>query len=161
MEILAKIKYIFLSVALSLLFVSCGTKKSALNKQADNYKIANYAKRYLGTPYQYGGTSRNGLDCSGLIQLSYSQFGYNMPRTTKQLSKVGKKTKQRKAKAGDLIFFRTLKRSRKKSHVGLITLVEGDEIEFIHSSSSRGVIISSLSNPYWRKNFAEIRRYIK
>ncbi|MGO2103635.1 MAG: C40 family peptidase [Psychroflexus halocasei] len=124
-------------------------------------KIVNYAKNYLGTPYQYGGTTPRGMDCSGLIQTSYYQYGIKMPRTTKGLLKAGKRKPLRKAKVGDLVFFRTSKRSRKKNHVGIVTKVNGDAVDFIHSSTSSGVIISSTENPYWNKAFAELRRYIK
>ncbi|SDZ81212.1 C40 family peptidase [Psychroflexus halocasei] len=124
-------------------------------------KIVNYAKNYLGTPYQYGGTTPRGMDCSGLIQTSYYQYGIKMPRSTKGLLKAGKRKPLRKAKVGDLVFFRTSKRSRKKNHVGIVTKVNGDAVDFIHSSTSSGVIISSTENPYWNKAFAELRRYIK
>ena len=109
-------------------------------------KIVNYAKNYLGTPYQYGGTTPRGMDCSGLIQTSYYQYGIKMPRTTKGLLKAGKRKPLRKAKVGDLVFFRTSKRSRKKNHVGIVTKVNGDAVDFIHSSTSSGVIISSTEN---------------
>ncbi len=159
MEVLEKIKFLVILVLSGFILSSCGAKK---NKAiAPNIQVANYAKAYIGTPYQFGGKTPKGMDCSGLINVSYNKIGYNLPRTTKQLSKSGKKVRKKKAQVGDLIFFRTLKRSRKKSHVGIITLAEGREIEFIHSSSSRGVMISTLSNPYWKRNFAEVRRYIK
>ncbi|MGO3019248.1 MAG: C40 family peptidase [Anaerococcus sp.] len=143
------------------LFSSCGSKRKMAKEISKEEKIVNYAKNYLGTPYQYGGTTPRGMDCSGLIQTSYYQYGIKMPRTTKGLLKAGKRKPLRKAKVGDLVFFRTSKRSRKKNHVGIVTKVNGDAVDFIHSSTSSGVIISSTENPYWNKAFAELRRYIK
>lgn len=160
MDVLEKIKLYAFSIIFCSCIIGCGAKKKMSNEVSVNQKIVNKAKSYLGTPYQYGGVSRSGLDCSGLIQISYAEYGFRLPRTTKYLAKNGNKTKEKRAEIGDLIFFRTSKGSRKKSHVGIITKVENNTIEFIHSSSSNGVIISSLENPYWRKSFAEIRRYI-
>lgn len=164
MEKIKNSKFYFLILIFSLvsgLLTSCGSKKRATHGLSQEGKIVNYAKSYLGTPYQYGGTSSRGIDCSGLIQTSFYQYGVKMPRSTKGLLKAGRKKPLRKAELGDLVFFRTAKRSRKKNHVGIVTRVNGREVEFIHSSSSRGVMISTLENPYWEKAFAEMRRYIK
>ncbi|PJX21598.1 hypothetical protein CAP47_08130 [Psychroflexus sp. S27] len=167
MEVLEKIikhKSLFFILIFSLilgLFTSCGAKKRSQLEISQEQKIVNYAKGYLGTPYQYGGTTPRGMDCSGLIQTSFYQFGIKMPRSTKDLLKAGKRKPLRKAKVGDLVFFRTSKRSRRKNHVGIVTKVSGDAVDFIHSSTSSGVIISSTENPYWNKAFAELRRYIK
>lgn len=144
-----------------MLLSSCGSKKKIANEISKEEKIVNYAKGYLGTPYQYGGTTPRGMDCSGLIQTSYYQYGVKMPRSTKGLLKAGKRKPLRKAKIGDLVFFRTSRGSRKKNHVGIVTEVNGNAVDFIHSSSSSGVMISTTDNPYWKKAFAELRRYIK
>lgn len=144
--------------------VSCGGSKVA--KQAKvkrNNTITNvvsYSKTYLGTPYKYGGMNSSGMDCSGLLQLSFLRYGIELPRTTLEMSKVGKNINLKQADVGDLVFFKTSKRGRKVNHVGLVVERTNKTIDFIHSSSSRGVMISSINNPYWKKNYVKSRRVI-
>ena len=147
-----KSKYlVVLSLLFAMILSSCGSKKN-LNHETDNHfkakalQIVNYSKSFLGTPYQYGGTTTKGMDCSGLVQTSFLQFGLELPRTSRDMSNQGKPLKLKNVEVGDLVFFRT-----SKNH---------DEIEFIHSSSTRGVMISSIKNPYWEKNYVKSRRVL-
>ncbi|MEQ3690975.1 MAG: C40 family peptidase [Flavobacterium sp.] len=123
-------------------------------------KIIDSAKIYLGTPYKYGGMSRNGIDCSALIFRAFQKNNRELPRTSFAQSKLGKKIKKRKAEIGDLIFFKTSRRNV-VSHVGIIVENKNGSIKFIHASSSRGVTISSLDNEtYFKRKFAKIKRII-
>ena len=123
-------------------------------------KIIDSAKIYLGTPYKYGGMSRNGIDCSALIFRAFKKNNRELPRTSFAQSKLGKKIKKRKAEIGDLIFFKTSRRNV-VSHVGIIVENKNGSIKFIHASSSRGVTISSLDNEtYFKRKFAKIKRII-
>ncbi|WP_245686391.1 C40 family peptidase [Psychroflexus sediminis] len=122
--------------------------------------VVNYSKTYLGTPYKYGGMDPSGMDCSGLLQLSFLRYGVELPRTTRLMSKFGNKVKLKQVDVGDLVFFRTNKKSRGINHVGLVVNRTPKTIDFIHSSSSQGVMISSINNPYWRKNYVKSRRVI-
>ena len=133
-------------------------KKSELNTKAIN--VVESAKGFLGTPYRYGGTSSNGLDCSGLTCTSYKEAEIELPRTSIAQSEEGRKVKKAKAKPGDLIFFKT---SRKNviNHVGIVTENNDGEIKFIHASTSSGVVISSLLESYYQKAFAKIKRIIE
>ena len=75
------------------------------------------------------------------------------------MAKIGRVLNQDEYKVGDLIFFKTV--SRRISHVGMITEINGDEIKFIHSSTSLGVIISSTKEAYYQKTFAQVNRVLE
>lgn len=115
------------------------------------------AKSYLGTPYVYGGMSGSGMDCSGLICLSYKAVGKNLPRTSREMASRSKKIPKRKIKKGDLLFF-SAKNTGRIDHVALVTSVRNGEISFIHATSSRGVRTDVLSDDYWSKRFQHAGR---
>lgn len=107
---------------------------------------------WKGVPYRYGGLSPRGVDCSGFVYLTFlSRLGMEVPRTTLELLKSGDKVKRDEIQVGDLVFFRTGPGNR---HVG-IYMGNGD---FLHASSSQGVMTSSLSNPYWHRRYWQARR---
>ncbi|MET7030468.1 C40 family peptidase [Sediminicola luteus] len=123
-------------------------------------RIINTALEYSGVRYKYGGTSKDGLDCSGLMMISFGEHDYNLPRSSSQMAEEGKKVKLNEVAKGDLLFFCTGRRNRKINHVGLVVTTEGDEIKFIHSSTSRGVIVSSLREGYWNSAFVKATRVL-
>ena len=111
-------------------------------------------KKWYKTPYRYGGCSRDGIDCSSLVQRIYKEaFNIKIPRTTKEQMKIGYKVSKSSIKAGDLVFFKTGYKTR---HTGII--IEGDK--FIHTSTKRGVMISQLHNPYWKQRYWQSRRVL-
>lgn len=122
-------------------------------------KIIDSAKTYVGTPYHYGGMSKNGIDCSALIYRVFQKNNFLVPRTSIAQSELGEKVKPKKADIGDLIFFRTTRRKR-ISHVGIVVENHSGDIKFIHASSSKGVMISSLEEAYFKKRFVKIKRLI-
>ena len=122
-------------------------------------KIIDSAKVYVGTPYHYGGMSKKGIDCSALIYRAYQKNDLSVPRTSIAQSELGEKVKLEKADIGDLIFFRTTRRKR-ISHVGMVIENYNGDIKFIHASSSKGVMISSLEEAYFKKRFVKIKRLI-
>ena len=122
--------------------------------------IINYAKRYEGVKYKYGGTTKNGMDCSGLIYTTFKAHDIEMPRTTKELSSTGHWVDIKNIKPGDLVFFATKKNSRNVNHVGIVTDTSKKDIAFIHASTSKGVIISKLSERYWYFAYVQARRYV-
>ena len=117
------------------------------------------ASEHLGTRYRSGGTKSGGFDCSGLMCYTFSQLDFKLPRTSNEQSRTGKKVKKTQAQKGDLIFFSTNGRGS-VNHVGMITEVVDDEIFFIHSSVSRGVIVSSVKEAYYAKRFIRINRVL-
>lgn len=149
--------YIFL---ICIVFLSsCGAARKARIRNHKVEKVIGTAKAYIGTPYKWGGTTRAGMDCSGLLLNAFRSIDYQIPRTSKAQSKIGKKVKLKKIQPGDLVFFATGKKKRRITHVGLVTETRGGKnIKFIHSSSSLGVIESNLSSKYYRKRFITARR---
>lgn len=123
-------------------------------------KVVRTAKKFEGTRYKYGGTDKKGMDCSGLIYVSFQEEGISLPRTSRDMSLQGKRLYLKEVNVGDLLFFETNKNRKVINHVGLVVEIKDDGIYFIHSSTSRGVIISSLSESYWYKNFVMARRII-
>jgi len=105
-------------------------------------------------PHQDGGASLNGVDCSGLMVRSFQEvYGVNLPRTTERQSKKGLIVGKDELKTGDLVFFKT---GVKQLHVGVYMKAN----TFLHASSSKGVMLSKLDNPYWRKKYWHSRRLI-
>jgi cell wall-associated NlpC family hydrolase len=123
-------------------------------------KIINTALSYNGTRYKYGGTTKKGMDCSGLVYTSFLEHDVPLNRSSSSMAQQGKKIKLSDAREGDLLFFKTNKKSSKINHVGLIVTIDGTEIKFIHSTTSRGVIVSSIKEGYWNYAFVEARRVL-
>lgn len=159
-------------IILAISLNSCKSSKSAQKKEkivvkkkdvnplpkADN--IIKHAKKFEGTRYKYGGTTKRGMDCSGLIYTSFISEDIALPRTTKDLAVTGNWIDLKNVKKGDLLFFATKKNSRKVNHVGIVTASRVGRVEFIHSTSSKGVIISELSERYWYFAFVQARRVL-
>lgn len=135
-------------------------KKKKRKKQRIETVIST-ARSYIGTPYKWGGNTRSGIDCSGLIHNSYKTIGLKLPRTAKEQSKVGSKKGWEGIKPGDIVFFKFKEKRSKWWHSGMITSVSANQIKFIHASSSRGVVESNLMSDYYKKNVKNFRRVIK
>jgi len=130
------------------------SKKSNSQELNYNYKIDNnslqsslveYSKDWLGVPYQYGGTTNNGIDCSAFVKNVYKNVGYELPRTAEEQFDFTKKVSRKLAKEGDLVFF---KRRAKIFHVGIYL---GNN-QLIHASTSKGVIIQDLDDNWIKSN---------
>ncbi|HUY41521.1 MAG TPA: C40 family peptidase [Candidatus Dormibacteraeota bacterium] len=115
-------------------------------------RLTRSALRFLGVPYVFGGTSRAGFDCSGYVQHVFAMLGIHLPRTADAQYYAGAHV--RKLRPGDLVFFQTYLPG--PSHVG-IYLGHG---RFVHASS-HGVMVSSLSQPYWENRYLGARNLIR
>ncbi|GLB48701.1 C40 family peptidase [Neptunitalea lumnitzerae] len=119
--------------------------------------IINEALGYLGTRYKYGGTTDKGMDCSGLVYTSFLSQNIAVQRSSYLLSEEGKSVSIKDVLPGDLLFFITGK-GRKINHVAMVIEASPNDVKFIHSTTSRGVIISSIQEGYWGSAFKFARR---
>lgn len=143
-----------------------GSKKTAATSTSNNNsyssadKIVRHAKQFEGTRYKFGGTDKRGMDCSGLVYVSFQEEAIPLPRISRDMAKHGKRISLDNAQKGDLVFFQTSKSRKVINHVGLVVANSKGEIQFIHSTTSKGVITSSLEERYWKNAFVEVRRVI-
>ena len=108
---------------------------------------------YVGVPYEYGGTSADGFDCSGFITTAFREgLDQHLPRTTSQMLRHGKVVAPSEIQPGDLVFFRI---GGKEQHAGIY--MGGNH--FMHASTSIGVTLSELDGYYWKDRFTQARRF--
>lgn len=122
------------------------------NSQQVQEQLLTQLDEWQGVPHRLGGLSRQGIDCSGFVHLVFAQeFGIKIPRTTEYQMLKGVVIDQDELIPGDLVFFIT---GYDQRHVGIYM---GDN-QFMHTSSSRGVMTSELDNPYWKNVYWHARR---
>ena len=115
---------------------------------------------FSGTRYKFGGTTQKGMDCSGLVFVSLKENDIEFPRVSHQMAEHGKRIKVGHVQKGDLLYFKTGKSGKRINHVGLVVDVNRNEIKFIHATTSRGVIVSSLREGYWNHAFVKAMRIL-
>ncbi|NDV44256.1 C40 family peptidase [Flagellimonas sediminis] len=133
-------------------------KEEIVNEKAE--AIISTAMSYSGTRYKYGGTTNKGMDCSGLVYVSLKENDIMFPRSSYQMSMEGQKIEVGEVQKGDLLYFQTSKTGKRINHVGLVVEVDGDDIKFIHATTSRGVLVSSLREGYWKYAFVKAMRIL-
>ena len=159
------------SFCILLLLAACGSKKQKIALPADfkgpkelsrlygirltpddNIFLYNEGARWLGTPHRLGGSTKKGVDCSGFVSIVFREvYNKQLSRSSADMLKHDcKKVSRGKLQEGDLVFFNTAGgRKKAPNHVG-IYLKNG---RFIHTSTSSGVMVSSLSEPYYIRTF--------
>ena len=172
-------KKIILLLIISAFFASCKSSKRVVTKKTRTSKtskkrnsspsastpktvvnIIDYAKTFEGTRYKYGGLTKKGMDCSGLIYTAFKEENVTIPRVSSAMATTGDWIDLKKVRKGDLLFFATKKNNRSINHVGLVTNTKGDNVEFIHATTSRGVMTSMLKEKYWYFAFVQARRVL-
>lgn len=123
-------------------------------------QIINTALSYSGVRYKYGGTSVKGMDCSGLLFVSFAKHEIDLPRTSHLMADEGKRIRIEDVTKGDLLFFKTSSRGKRINHVGLVVSVKDNDIKFIHATTSRGVLVSSLREGFWNYAFVKATRIL-
>lgn len=157
-----KVRRIFFPLIISTLLSACSSgpdPETQANASlpvsqllSDNQDLFQFFNEWEGTPYRLGGTKKSGIDCSAFVQKAFVEaYQMSLPRTTRQQSKQGVEMSWSDAQQGDLVFFKT---RRSTYHVGIYL---GNK-QFMHASTSKGVIISRIDNPYWASKFWQVRR---
>ena len=124
-------------------------------------EVLTTAQTFINTPYKFGGTTKAGMDCSGLVYVSYQSIDIKLPRSSKNMAKkAGQEINFLEVKKGDLLFFDIDKFEGRVNHVGLVTSVINDEVFFMHSTTEKGVITSSIKESYWEKAFVKAKRVL-
>ncbi len=179
------IRCLFILLAVSIFIISCGSSKKISEKKSSAAKtvaksnnlrkldskfdgkvsksinnILKDAEKYLGTPYKFGGITSSGFDCSGFTVKVFEENDFKLPRRSSDQAEAGQEIDIKDVKPGDLLFFATAGGS-KVSHVGIVHDIGNDgEVKFIHASTSKGVIISSLNEKYWNQAYLHAQRVL-
>jgi len=136
-----------------MIFAGTFTNTNNTAEAATPTELIQVASQYKGIPYRYGGTTTAGFDCSGYTSFVFKQLGISLPRTSAGQYGVGTAVSKANLQVGDLVFFNTS--GRGVSHVGIYI---GNN-NFIHSSSSKGVSVASIYDPYyWGKRYIGAKR---
>lgn len=155
----------FSILLLSLAIIGCSSSLESKSENNGNFskidndvymlaQLSDHKHEWRNVPYSIGGMTKQGIDCSGFVKLTFEQrFNVTLPRTTVAQSQQGKKIAKQELQTGDLVFFKT-GRGPNGYHVGIYT----ENGKFLHASTSRGVITSSLNSTYWKKRFWQARR---
>lgn len=124
--------------------------------------IEQFGKEFLGVPYVYGGTSKEGFDCSGFVYYVFDNFEIKVPRTSAGFENFGQEIPIDSVRKGDILVFLSPTRDE-IGHVGIVTNPNGMESEFIHASSSKEmqVMISSLKQPGYQRRFVKAIRVME
>lgn len=125
-------------------------KRATPSEQSNaSQKVLNVYRQWAGTRYRLGGTTKAGIDCSAFVKATMnSAFNVHLPRSTAEQRHVGRSISKSELRPGDLVFF------RKNNHVGVY--IGGGK--FVHSGTSTGVTIASLSDKYWARTYTQSRR---
>lgn len=177
---------VFLVVGLLIFLSSCGASRKVVTKTSQNYgspirskviikkevpviiintrkvsagEVVSFAKKQIGTPYAYGSSIKTkGFDCSGFINYVFGHFNIPVPRISYQFTNAGKEVFIENSRRGDIILFTgSNANSGIVGHMGIITKNNNGQIQFIHASSSRGVMISGM-NTYFLPRFVKVNR---
>ena len=126
--------------------------------------LIDYASKYIGTPYRYGGRTPKGFDCAGYARFVYLRYGYDLPGWSGAQAKLGTEVSDtRNLQPGDLVFFGGRHNTKAVGHTGIVVSADPTDgtFRFIHASTGAGVIISKSTEPYYKQRYLTARRLLK
>lgn len=147
-----------------LLALAAAVTVSGLCAQTPPDSLVAFAREYIGTPYGYGRSTGKRFDCSGFTVYVFDRFGYSLPRSSREQYLVGDEVASGEWRTGDLVFFSgRAGGTRHVGHVGIVVGVadDGRGFDFIHASTSRGVIVSRSSEPYYASRYVGAKRLLE
>lgn len=116
----------------------------------ENLTLYKFIDKWIGVEYKFGGLTFEGVDCSGFANILYKEvYKKDLPRSSNEIAKIINPKPKNKLSEGDLLIFDI--DGKKNSHVGIFLAND----RFIHASTSKGVIISTLNLPYYQKTFSK------
>lgn len=134
---------------------------SLADKQA---KLTDFAAKFLGIPYRYGGSTPQGFDCSGFARFVFGHIGVELPRTSQAQSKTGQRVAIQNVRTGDLLFFGSRRNNGYRStHTAIVVSNTGGVVKMIHSSR-RGIVVDEIFTPdgfaYYESRFLFAKRIL-
>lgn len=125
--------------------------------------VIDFSKKYIGSPYKYGGTSSNGFDCSGFVYFLFNSYDIKIPRIPTEMAKISDKIEYKNIRPGDLVYFKGSNiNSMDIGHVALVTEITDKGFKMIHSTSSKGVLINDIEQyDYWKTRYLFATRFKK
>lgn len=126
--------------------------------------VIDYASKYIGTPYRYGGRTPKGFDCAGFARFVFLRYGHDLPGWCSAQAQLGKKVDDtHNLKRGDLVFFGGRHNTKTIGHTGIVVEADSNSgtFRFIHASTTAGVIISHSSEPYYKQRYITARRILR
>jgi cell wall-associated NlpC family hydrolase len=129
-------------------------------KDPRTLRVITTAESYLNTPYQWGGMTKNGVDCSALAVLAYKEIGMSIPRVSGSQASQGIAVNRQHLRPGDLLFFSS-GRPGVIGHTAIVVQAQNQSVKFIHATSGHGVRYDYLEQPHWNKLYISARRYLE
>ncbi|MBQ9146324.1 MAG: C40 family peptidase [Rikenellaceae bacterium] len=158
-----RLRPIILLLLASMAMLDCSATIVADNPIVHPDSLVQYARQYIGTPYGYGQSNGKRFDCSGFTSFVFKHYGYTLARSSREQYLEGDSVERGQWQVGDLVFFAGRNGGQSRvGHVGIVVSVddEREQFDFIHASTSRGVIVSHSTERYYASRYIGARRVL-
>lgn len=156
-----RLRPIILLLLASMAMLDCSATIVADNPIVHPDSLVSYAREYIGTPYGYGQSNGKRFDCSGFTSFVFSHYGYTLARSSREQYLEGDSVERGQWQVGDLVFFAGRNGGQSRvGHVGIVIESNGEQFDFIHASTSRGVIVSHSTERYYASRYIGARRVL-
>lgn len=156
-----RLRPIILLLLASMVMLDCSATIVADNPIVHPDSLVSYAREYIGTPYGYGQSNGKRFDCSGFTSFVFSHYGYTLARSSREQYLEGDSVERGQWQVGDLVFFAGRNGGQSRvGHVGIVVESNGEQFDFIHASTSRGVIVSHSTERYYASRYIGARRVL-